>query len=286
MLFLHRKGLATMRAYWGKGVDEEPKDCLTCVQNGILDRGWLDDFWYYECNNNFLFAIFLSDKDHPLKKHSRLNIEFICQSYTFMIAAVLAKSAKDYSDQQADDFVPTGMEPGTESWFLLMMFCLATIECVMMRKFLQFVYQCPCCIMRNNRTTARRCLQGCGGMCGTSFGFVFFLLGLMFFIIGMVTSSGNGDSFVLNWLISWAQSYALQLVIDGWLVFNPFRLMYWLRKCCCCLNFIGIAKWQIEKEVVSDYEALYKTSTEKDSDGTDTGKGKGTGIEMRIAERV
>jgi hypothetical protein len=59
------------------------------VRRGWLARGWLEDFWYYACNNHPLLVTACTDPDDPFSLFERRVDAFATAAVTLLGAALL-----------------------------------------------------------------------------------------------------------------------------------------------------------------------------------------------------
>jgi len=247
--FLAVKGLSTLRCYWGKGVDLEHAVSV----KSLLARGppvweaWARDFYYYQCNNHPILALFLREPYHPLGLGARLNIEFVCLSFGLFMSGWL------YPERDFET---------------ILLYITLPIVCI--RNTLMFVYKCPCLVVRHEVTLARRWTFAALRCVGRFFGFAFFVVAVIFLITGPISWDGE-YIFYYSWMTAWWESYVICVGVDLLVKFNPapplLRLIDWL-PCGCGAGVVGLCNWQRERALARERIAednLYGASA---GDGT------------------
>lgn len=242
--YLRRKGLSTYRAFFGLGrgpqlADMTIQSSATDPLFGFIDRAWLADFWYYEKNHHPLFALFLADADHPLKRRDVLKIEFFITSWNLFASTIVYQLS------------------GSTGLLYFLSFVIVTIPLVIMRNILLFLFTCPCMQIRNKHPGC--CQRKCVGCCqrtGRCTGNWYAAGGAAFLVLGILTAMKFGLGFVDSWLFSWGASYAVCVFLDLATRFNCMSVCLSLRESrwnCLCLGLpkrIQLCQWLVEKNIV------------------------------------
>jgi hypothetical protein len=226
--FLVIKGLNSLRCYWGRGIDADDEGAPRDGQRRTPPwwDTWLRDFWYYQCNNHPIVALFLREPDHPLGVMARLNIEFVCLSFGLFMSGWLYPE-KDF-----------------ETILLYI-----TLPIVVIRNTLMFTYKCPCLVVRHEVTMARKCSFSLLRAMGRVFGFAFFVVAVVFLFTGPITWDGE-YIFYYSWMTAWWESYVFCVGVDVLVKFNPVPQLFRLSNCalpCGGDGGIGFCRWQRER---------------------------------------
>lgn len=232
----------------------------------IIDRGWWEDFCYYQQNNHALLFLFgKHDPRHPLKRHSIVNIEFVTQAFgLFLLAHVILRYC-DFSDPRA----PRGC--GYPPFYVTL--CLVALPMVLMRNLLHFLYRCPCVLSRHEMTTARQCGFRIVRWSGHALGTLFFFTGVIMLSVGLNIVQHAGATCFNTWLLSVIQSYIVCVILDLIFKFNPFRWAFKLRKLVGERIFrvfvtVSLAQWQSERDLAMNTERNYMQSLMRDEYGS------------------
>ena len=252
VVYLRQQGLIDFRSYWGLVYDQDcdenhvggadgsyiswySRDCHF-VSSGLLDKGWVEDYWYYQRNNHPIGGLFFHDKDHPLTIIPRLNIIFVCQSYGLLVTSILNRELASRWEYYA----------------------YVTLPMLALYNILLYIYQCPCVHVRHEITAVRK--YGLLGLRWFGFlvGFLFFVMGCVLLRIGIPIALSGDKTLLEMWFASWMASYLLRFVLDILIAFNPFHVSVKIREYCLeCLGFdagfyINFASWQWDRRYVME----------------------------------
>jgi len=272
--YLRQKGLATGRAFYGRGRGAPCEDLVVQSNEhelvwGMFDPAWLADFWYYQRNHHPLLGLFLTDSDNPLTRNARLKIEFAVYSWNLFFSTLVFQIAH------------------TRAKVYLLSLALVTVPVMIIRAILLYMFTCPCLHIRNShpRHCQRKCLSCCRNT-GHSLGTFYVVCGVAFLVLGILSAIRAGAGFVNGWLYSWALSYVLCVCVDLCTKFNTLRLFVYFRQSCisyACLGAVqccGLAQWQIEKNTVlctmSGEHSISATSVNSDLMGNNSTKSNNT----------
>lgn len=232
--YLVEKGWAANNAYWAMRPRTEPEPRF----HFLFAVEWWADLWYYVCNNNSLFGIFLYDRDNGLKRLERLNILLCCQSWALLFTALLSV---DPSDSDTTKY--------------LFIFFYVTLPVFILRNILLICFKCPCLVRRHNLTCLRRICIPFLEFLGHLIGFITFLGAVLALVLAILVAADirNQEHFWGRYLLSFAMGIVLEVVQCIVVPFNPFvATRYFVENCCCiccCCRLGGLAKWQIQRKV-------------------------------------
>jgi hypothetical protein len=271
--YLVVKGLNKKNCYWGKGLENEPRTSfLWCIDGvwlekyNVIEKGWWEDFLYYEQNNHAILVLCgYNDPRHPIKRHSILIIEFVTQAFgAFILAHMILGYCENKNPEAPSN---CGYPPFYATLFLV------TLPVVLMRNWLHFLYRCPCVLSRHEMTAARKIGFGFVRWTGYTIGFVFLVFGIAMGSIALNIMRHAGTSTVLTWFSSVAESYIFCVVLDLAFKFNPFNWALALRRLIGerTMRFLAtfsVGQWLSERELARSTEKNYMHSLLRDELGS------------------